>query len=74
VRPPTITGLLKEIPTNDRIRTTVSQEFTDELCREIISISKPIGEVARSNGVGPERLRKWLIKNRDANGEREQRW
>ncbi len=44
------------------------QEFKDELCREVISTSKPIKEVALAYGVGPETLRNWLIKYREANG------
>ena len=49
-------------------RRRFSQEFTDELCQEVISASKPIRDVAQSYGVGPETLRDWLIKYRDANG------
>ncbi len=49
-------------------RRRFSQEFKDELCREVISTSKPIKDVAVAYGVGPETLRNWLIKYRDANG------
>jgi len=45
-----------------------AEEFKDESCREVISTSKPIREVAESYGVGPETLRVWLVKYRDANG------
>jgi transposase len=44
------------------------QEFKDELCREVISTSKPIKEVADAYGVGPETLRYWLQKYREAHG------
>lgn len=40
--------------------------------QEVISTSKPIREVAESYGVGPETLRNWLIKYRDANGGTEE--
>ncbi len=49
-------------------RRRFSQEFKDELCQELISTSKTIKAVAVAYGVGPETLRKWLIKYRDANG------
>ena len=49
-------------------RRKFTQEFRDELCREVISTSKPIREVAEAYGVGHETLRNWLIKYRDANG------
>ena len=39
-----------------------TQEFKDELCREVISTSKPIKGVATAYGVGPETLRNWFIK------------
>ncbi len=38
------------------------------MCQELISTSKTIKAVAVAYGVGPEILRKWLIKYRDANG------
>ena len=53
-------------------RRRFSQEFKDELCQEVISTSKPIREVTESYGVGPETLRNWLIKYRDANGGTEE--
>ena len=49
-------------------RRRFTQEFTDELCREVINTSKPIKDVATAYGVGPETLRNWLGKYRDANG------
>ena len=49
-------------------RRRFSQEFKDELCQEVIATSKPIKEVAVAYGVGPETLRNWLIKYRDAHG------
>jgi len=49
-------------------RKRFTQEFKDELCREVISTSKPIRAVAEAYGVGPETLRNWLVKYREANG------
>ena len=49
-------------------RRKFTQEFKDELCREVISTSRPIKDVATAYGVGPETLRNWLIKYREANG------
>jgi transposase len=49
-------------------RRRFTQEFKDELCREVISTSRPIKDVATAYGVGPETLRNWLIKYRHANG------
>ena len=49
-------------------RRRFSQEFRDELCREVISTSKPITDVAEAYGIGTETLRNWLLKYRDANG------
>jgi transposase len=49
-------------------RRRFAQEFKDELCRGVISTSKPIKEVARAYGVGPETLRNWLRKYREAQG------
>ena len=34
-------------------RKRFSQEFKDELCREVIHTSKPIKDVATADGVGP---------------------
>ncbi|MET3810931.1 transposase [Arthrobacter sp. UYEF3] len=48
------------------------QEFKDELCCEVISTSKPIKDVATAYGVGPETLRNWLVKYREANGGTEE--
>ena len=49
-------------------RRRFSQEFKDELCQEVIATSKTIKEVAVAYGVGPETLRNWLNKYREANG------
>ena len=49
-------------------RRRFSQEFKDELCREVIDTSKPIKDVADAYGVGAESLRRWLIKYRQAHG------
>ncbi len=49
-------------------RRRFTQEFKDELCREVISTSRPIKTVATAYGVGPETLRNWLVKYRAANG------
>lgn len=49
-------------------RRRFSQEFKDELCQEVISTSKTIKDVATAYGVGPETLRNWLNKYREANG------
>ncbi|MHB1170960.1 MAG: transposase [Lacisediminihabitans sp.] len=38
-------------------RRRFTQEFKDELCREVISTSKPIKDVAVAYGVGPQTLR-----------------
>ena len=35
-------------------RKRFTQEFKDELCREVISTSKPIKDAATAYGVGPE--------------------
>ena len=39
-------------------RKRFTQEFKDELCREVTNTSKPIKDVATAYGVGPETLRK----------------
>jgi transposase len=49
-------------------RRRFTQEFKDELCREVINTSRPIKDVAAAYGVGPETLRNWLVKYREANG------
>lgn len=49
-------------------RRRFSQEFKDELCLEVISTSKSIKDVAVDYGVGPETLRNWLVKYRQAHG------
>ena len=46
-----------------------SQEFKDELCKEVISTSSPVGKVADAYNIGHETLRRWLIKYRAAHGE-----
>jgi len=48
-----------------RSRRSCTQDFKNELCREVINTSKPIVDVARPYGVGPESLRRWLIKYRN---------
>ena len=65
-------ALLKVRSSMTASRRRFSQEFKDELCREVISTSKPIREVAEAYGVGPETLRNWLIKYRNANGGTEE--
>jgi transposase len=49
-------------------RRRFAQESKDELCREVISASKPITEVSHAYGNGPETLRNWLHKYREAPG------
>lgn len=49
-------------------RRRFSQEFKDELCREVVDSSKPIVDVARAYGVGPETLRRWVHKYRETHG------
>ena len=49
-------------------RRRFSQEFKDELCREVIDSSKPIKTVATEYGVGAETLRSWLKKYKEAHG------
>ena len=49
-------------------RRRFTQEFKDELCREVINTSKPIKDVATAYGVGAESLRNWLNKYCEANG------
>lgn len=53
-------------------RRRFTQKFKDELCRELISTSKPIKDVAAAYGVGAETRRQWLSKYRDANGGQSQ--
>jgi len=48
-----------------RSRRSYTQDFKDELCREVISTSKPVVDVAKSYGIGAETLRRWLIKYRE---------
>jgi transposase len=48
-------------------RRRVNQEFKDELCREVISTSKPITDVAAAYGGGTETLSNRLAKH---HGER----
>ena len=52
-------------------RRRFTQEFKDELCREVINTSKPIKDVATAYGFGPETLRNWLNKYREAKGATE---
>ena len=49
-------------------RRRFSQEFKDELCREVIDSSKPIKTVATDYGVGTETLHNWLKKYKEAHG------
>ena len=49
-------------------RRRFTQDFKDELCREVSSTSKPIREVTEAHCVGPETLRNWLHKYREAHG------
>ncbi len=49
-------------------RRRFSQEFKDELAREVIDTSKPVVEVAKAYGVGPETLRRWVMKYRESHG------
>lgn len=52
-------------------RRRFSQEFKDELCREVIDSSKPVKTVATEYGVGVETLRNWLKKYKQAHGAAE---
>lgn len=47
-------------------RRRFTQEFPDELCREVTATSKPIKDVAAAYGVGTETFRNWLGKHRGA--------
>lgn len=49
-------------------RRRFSQEFKDELCREVIDSSKPIKAVAAEYGVDAGTLRNWLNKNKETHG------
>lgn len=49
-------------------RRRFSQEFKDELCREVIDTVKPIKTVATEYGVGAETLRNWLKKYKETHG------
>lgn len=49
-------------------RLRFSQKFKDELCREVISTSRPIKDVADAYGAGAETLRRWLLKYREQHG------
>ncbi|MBG6192444.1 transposase [Arthrobacter sp. CAN_A212] len=49
-------------------RRRFSQEFKDELAREVIDTSKPVVDVAKAYGVGPETLRRWVMKYRESHG------
>ena len=57
VGPLKIEGLLKVEISMSVSRRKFTQEFKDELCREVISTSKPIKDVAVAYGVGQETLR-----------------
>jgi transposase len=49
-------------------RRRFTQEFKDDLAREVIDSSKPIVDVAKSYGVGAETLRRWVMKYRETHG------
>lgn len=49
-------------------RRRFSQEFKDDLCREVIDSSKPIKAVATEHGVGAGTLRNWLKRYRETHG------
>lgn len=49
-------------------RRRFSQEFKDELAREVVDSSKPIVEVAKAYGIGAETLRRWVLKYREVRG------
>lgn len=49
-------------------RRRFSQEFRDELCREVSDSSKPIKTGATDCGVGTGTLRNWLKKYKEAHG------
>lgn len=49
-------------------RRTFTQDFKDDLCREVLSASKPFVEVAQAYGVGPGTLRRWLLKSLETQG------
>ena len=49
-------------------RRRFAQEFKDELCLEVISTSRSVTVVANAYGVGPETLRRWLVKYREDHG------
>jgi transposase len=68
VGPPKVRVLLETRSAVTASRRRFSQEFKDELCQEVIATSKTIKDVAVAYGVGPETLRNWLNKYREANG------
>lgn len=49
-------------------RRRFSQEFKDELRREVSDSSRPVKTVAAEYGVGGETLRTWLTKYREEHG------
>ena len=49
-------------------RRRFSQEFKDELAREVVDAARPIVDVAKAYGIGPETLRRWVLKYREARG------
>lgn len=49
-------------------RRRFSQEFKDELAREVIDTSKPVVDVAKAYGIGAETLRRWVMKYRESHG------
>ena len=58
----------REIQVMSVPRRKFTQEFRDELCREVIDTSKPIADVAKAYGVGTETLRVWIGKYRHVHG------
>lgn len=49
-------------------RRRFTQEFKDELVREVVETSESVRDVAEAYGVGTETLRRWVVKHREANG------
>ncbi len=53
---------------HDRITRGSPRSSRTSCADEVITTSKPIKDVATAYGVGPETLRNWLNKYREANG------
>jgi transposase len=43
-------------------RRRFGSEFKNELCREVVSTSRPVGEVAEAYDLGPEKSPNWLVQ------------